>query len=267
MPGDLQKRLTAARLDRTHAFVTRVPGYHVDPRGAWLSLAPDDPATAPPDRTIQLYTVNPDVSADCAPDPLSHAFMSSCTVEQPGLAYFENGEHGYVLHRGTSVITIIASPAVDRGVLRAAVLAAVPAPGHDFYTTTVPGYRGQQATSQEVVFDLLDTIRATTDRFVELDVQDSAIDGCAMTPGCVDEGNGLRYFRAEDHQVYWCRHGTVDVRIIAGLAVDRGVLRDAALSAHPAADDELLALLPPAPDVPAPTLTGKLARFARHLLG
>lgn len=49
--------------------------------------------------------------------------------------------------------------------------------------------------------------------------------------------------------------------------MDRGVLRDGSHSAHPATDDELLALLPPASDAPSPTLTGKLAAFAKHLMG
>jgi hypothetical protein len=39
----------------------------------------------------------------------------------------------------------------------------------------------------------------------------------------------------------------MEVRVIGGLGVDRDVLRDAAVSARPATDDELMTMLLPAP--------------------
>lgn len=54
---------------------------------------------------------------------------------------------------------------------------------------------------------------------------------------------------------------------MGGLAVDRNLLRDAATSARPATDEELMTILPPAQPPDRDTFQERLAVFAKDLVG
>ena len=65
---------------------------------------------------------------------------------------------------------------------------------------------------------------------------------------CTSEGAGLTYVRREDGHGYVLRRGDVNVAVTGDVSVNRSLLRDAALAARPASQDELLRALPLPPD-------------------
>ena len=78
---------------------------------------------------------------------------------------------------------------------------------------------------------------------------------------CSIESDGSTYVRRVDTHEYVIRHSEVHVHVIGGLLVDRALLREVALAARPATDEELLRALPP------PPATGPLDILRRRLRG
>jgi hypothetical protein len=74
---------------------------------------------------------------------------------------------------------------------------------------------------------------------------DVAHGGFCEAATCTPEDPGLTYIRTEHPHGYVVRRGQVDVRVMALAEADRTLLRQAALSARPATDAELLRGLPP----------------------
>ena len=76
---------------------------------------------------------------------------------------------------------------------------------------------------------------------------------------CTPDGLALTYVRTEDQHGYVMHRGSVDVRVMGGLRVDRALLRQAVQAARPATDAELRRAVPQLPP------HGPLGRFAQWL--
>ena len=278
VPSELDTRLAAADVDRGEIFVTQIPGYH---RVQYQpTMEPDDPRSTPPERYLSLVAYPGDPTPDCLPNPNDTMLAGSpCTVEQPGLTYTVGvTTHQYFYRKGTMLLQLVGSIAVDRDLLRGAILTAVPTADPAIYTTEVDGYeatmQGMPPGTQFVPTDKTQVPMAT---YVEVSASRvPQAGGCAAfqnsgTPSpyleCVAESPDLHYERMADKHVYYAQHGSTEVRVIGGLDVDRDVLRHAAVSARPATDDELMTRLPPA-NTPAPaTFMDRLKEFANGLFG
>jgi hypothetical protein len=82
------------------------------------------------------------------------------------------------------------------------------------------------------------------------------------TTTCTPDGPGVTYVRMEDKHGYRVRRDQVDVEVFGGLRVDKALLRQAALAARPATDDELRRVLPPLkPSTPVDRLRRWLRQF------
>jgi hypothetical protein len=274
-PTEVNFRAAAAGRDRGDFFVTQVPGYHIGWQSGRFQLDPDDPAIIPLARDITLYTSLDDPTPDCAFNPRDPELQGhTCIVERPGLTYTKAVDaHGYFLRAGTTLIEIVGSPAVDQNLLRDAVLRAVPGPDPAIYTVDIPGYTSMKAGPRPgISFQQADKTQLPYARHVEIEVTRYPSAGqCAVFPDsqyleCVDEHPGLAYWRLTDKQMYVSQRGPVEVRVIGGLGVDRNLLRDAALASRPATDDELLTMLPPAPDRPT-TFMDSVKSFAKWVFG
>ncbi len=279
VPDEVDVRLAAADLDRGTVFVTDIPGYHRVPYQSVME--PDDPRSVPPERYVTLYAYPDDQTGDCAPgNPHDDVTpVSPCTVERPGLTYTVGVTHHQYFHRrGTLLLRIVGSIAVERDVLRDAVLTARPTANPGVHTTDIDGYEVVVQSEQHgTLFEPEDKTQLPSAKRVEVHASPGSEAGdCAAfrnstTPSpyleCVDERPGLYYRRLDDKHLYLARHGSVEVRVMGGLGVDRDVLRDAAVSARPATDDELMTILPPAPPPGTLSVVDRLAVFAKDLLG
>lgn len=277
VPDELAAQLAEAHVNRDEVFVVDIPGYHRLPRQS--VMRPDDPQAIPPDRDITLYAYPDDPAGDCVPSSYDLTATSPCVVERPGLAYTAGVvDHQYVHRKGTVLLRVVGSHAVGRDLLRAAVLAARPAAEPGVYTTDIDGYVAGPAATTGARFLVADV----TERPFATDVTVSASPGstegeCAdfrknapeHSPyvECVDERPGLYYRRMADKHLYLTRHGSLQVTVTGGLGVDRAVLRDAALSARRATDDELTAMLPPATPPPTTTFMDRARIWAKELVG
>lgn len=277
VPSELDARLDAARIDRRTVFVAEIPGYHRVPQQA--TMEPDDPAMIPPARYITLYTYPDDPTGDCQPNPRDSEMAGSpCTVEQPGLTYTVGVvNHQYFYRRGTVLLRIVGTLAVDRALLRDAILRASPTADPTVYTTDIAGYESVlPATASGMQFGFADRTQTPDAMNVEVSASSGQAAGeCeafaksdTQSPflECVTESPTLHYERLADKHVYFAQHGSVEVRVLGGLGVDRNVLRDAAVSARPATDEELMSMLPPAPP-PERSFMNSLKGFAKRLFG
>jgi hypothetical protein len=88
----------------------------------------------------------------------------------------------------------------------------------------------------------------------------------AQQAPCTIERPGLAYLEGPDKHEYYYRRGPLLVRIVGTRAVDRDVLRTAALSVRPATDDELLTELPLGPRQHR-SFMGVLKGFAKSVVG
>lgn len=206
VPDELDARLAAAHVERGGIFVTDIPGYHrVEHQ---RSFEPDDPGSVPPQRHLELLTHPDDATGDCQPDPRDSRLMGApCAVEEPGLTYTAGvTEHQYAHRRGTTRLRIVAPLAVDRAVLRAAILTARPTARPDRYTTEVDGYETMDVGAAPSVFlQVEDKAQLPMAKLVEISESPVPQAGtCAEfrnsgTPSpyleCVEERPGLHYER------------------------------------------------------------------------
>jgi hypothetical protein len=278
VPDELEARLEAANIDRGTVFVAGIPGYHRVPQpGSWM-LEPDDPQSVPANRYISLYSYPDDPTGDCRPNPHDTVVpVSPCTVERPGLTYTRGVvEHEYFYRKGTVLLRIVGPHAVDRKVLREAILTARPTDDPGVYTADVDGYESQPGSGSDTEFTPKDKTQVPLAKHVEVSASPVPHAGeCAafqrsgvVSPylECVDESPDLHYQRMADEHLYLAQHGATEVRVMGGLGVDRNLLRDAAVSARPATDAELMIILPPAPPTQRTFMDG-LKEFAKHLFG
>jgi hypothetical protein len=270
VPDDLDARLAAASLDRDEMFVADIPGYHRVPQQR--TMEPDDPGVIPPDRNASLYAYPDDPTGDCQPHPDDTVLAGSpCTVEQPGLTYTLGAvSHEYFHRKGTVLLRLVGTLTVSRDVLRDAILNARPTTTPGIYTTDIDGYEATELGGPPgMQFLPADKSQVPGAMYVEVSASrvPEAATCVAMYPDCVEERPGLYYHRLVDTQVYFARHGSLEVRVIGGLGVDRNLLRDAALSARPATDEELMTMLPPAPPPARKTFMERLTVFANDLFG
>ena len=149
-------------------------------------------------------------------------------------------------------------PAVDHDLLRAAALSlhlatADELGGHheqtgEYYAAAIPGYVGQvTGIPPGTLYAPADyTGNGTQTVSISLYVTYAASDSiCFGTTECTPDGAGLTYVRNEDTHGYAAGRDEVNVRVLGGLRVDKTLLRQAALDARPATDEELRRVLPP----------------------
>lgn len=275
VPDEVDARLAAAGLERAQVFVADIPGYHRVPQQRG-SMMPDDPRVIPPARYVSLVVHVDDPTGDCQPHPNGSVLADApCTVERPGLTYRVGVvEHEYFYRKGTVLLQLVGSLAVERDVLRDAVLAARPAGEHGSYTTEVAGFEGM-AHSTGMDFRLTD--RTLLPEAKNVSVSASAISDVGSCENfrkaggwspylvCEAERPGLHYRRTAENHTYLARHGAMEVQVTGGLGVDRSLLRDAALTARPATDDELMTMLPPGPPPDRSTFMARLKGLAKDL--
>jgi hypothetical protein len=273
---DLAARLAASNLHRDEVFVADIPGYHrVEFQLVW---EPDDPQSVPPARYISLVAYPDDPTGDCQPNPNDDLAAGTCVVEQPGLTYTTGvTQHEYYYRKGTVLLQIVGTLAVDRAILRTAVLNARPTDEPGIYTTDIAGYEAQkQGMPVGMSFSFADRTQTPDAKNLELWASSVPHAGdCAawatspeQSPylECVEENPGLHYERTANNHAYYAQHGSIEVRALGGLGVDRNLLRDAALSARPATDEELRTILPPVPPRER-TFMDRLKGLAQSLFG
>ncbi|NYH40383.1 hypothetical protein HNR22_000110 [Micromonospora jinlongensis] len=118
----------------------------------------------------------------------------------------------------------------------------------DLFVIDRPGCRVQPLGIPRVGYALADhTGCAAASVRVALHVTFAGQDPCFQAT-CTSEAAGLTYVRREDSHAYVLRRGDVNVEVAGGVSVSRSLLREAALAARPASEDELLRALPPLPD-------------------
>ncbi|MFI5832686.1 hypothetical protein ACIA5A_03315 [Micromonospora sp. NPDC051300] len=267
-PDELDARLAAADMRRETAYSVAVPGYrptdgrdYGDGRGGG-GFTPADPAAVPPDRYVTITTYDRVLPGErmCGQPNAQDSRLTwgSCTVEAGGLVYRHNEiEHGYQVPVGRRYVTVVGSPAVGHDVLRAAArtlrLATVKElGGHqeqtgDYYVATVPGYVGQVGgIPPSMIYAPADHLGSGGQSVaVTLYVTYASGDEvCLGATECRAEA-GLTFVRSADTHGYVARHDDMNVRVMGGLRVDRALLRQAALDARPATDEELRRALPP----------------------
>ncbi|WP_328375525.1 hypothetical protein OHQ88_13290 [Micromonospora zamorensis] len=265
-PDEVTERLRYATQDRRTAYVVEVPGYSpVDPAyGGALGggeFAPADLAAVPPARHVNVIAgpVVGDGRGECGQPHLDSApTVESCATEPGGAVYLRGVvEHGYQVTRGDRGVVVLGSLAVDRDLLRRATRTLRPATAvdlpteerpADLFVVDLPGYRAQPlGIPPGVGYAPADHTGGAASVRVALHVTFAGQDLCFQAT-CTPEGAGLTYVRREDSHAYVLRRGDVDVGVTGGVSVDRSLLRDAALAARPASEDELLRALPPPPD-------------------
>ncbi|WP_433553966.1 hypothetical protein ACQP08_12945 [Micromonospora zamorensis] len=265
-PDEVTERLRYATQDRRTAYVVEVPGYRpVDSAyGGALGggeFAPADPAAVPPARHVNVIAgpVVGDARGECGQPHLDSApTVESCATESGGAVYLRGVvEHGYQVIRGDRGVVVLGSLAVDRDLLRRATRTLRPATAvdlpteerpADLFVVDLPGYRAQPlGIPPGVGYAPADHTGGAASVRVALHVTFAGQDPCFQAT-CTSEGAGLTYVRREDSHAYVLRRGDVDVGVTGGVSVDRSLLRDAALAARPASEDELLRALPPPPD-------------------
>jgi hypothetical protein len=255
-PDELDTRLAAANLQRGEVFVADVPGYHRVPRQLSM-MEPDDPRSIPPNRYLTLVAHLDDTTGDCQPHPSDTVLAGApCTVEQPGLTYTLGvTTHQYFYRQGTVLLQVVGPLAVERAVLRDAIRTARPTAEPGIYTSDVDGYEAMKGGAPlGMAFHPNDKTQLPTAKYLEVSASRvPEADTCATFQDagvasqyleCVVERPGLHYQRMTDKHVYFAQHGALEVRVTGGLGVDRNLLRDAAVSARPATDEELRTMLP-----------------------
>ncbi|GIJ13195.1 hypothetical protein ACFFMR_25945 [Micromonospora andamanensis] len=265
-PGEVAERLRYAAQDRRAAYVVEVPGYRpVDSAyGGELGagdFVPADPAAVPPERHVNVIAgpVVGNARGECGQPHLDAApTVESCATEPGGVVYLRGVvEHGYQVTRGDRGVVVLGSLAVDRDLLRRATRTLRPATAvdlpteerpADLFVVGLPGYRAQPlGIPRGVGYAPADHTGNAASVRVALHVTFAGRHPCFQA-ACTSEGAGLTYVRREDSHGYVLRRGDVDVGVTGGVAVGRSLLRDVALAARPASEDELLRALPPPPD-------------------
>ncbi|PYC74965.1 hypothetical protein C7C45_03505 [Micromonospora arborensis] len=265
-PDEVTERLRYAAQDRRTAYVVEIPGYRpVDSAyGGALGageFAPADPSAVPPARYVNVIAdpVVGDARGECGQPHLDAAPAAESCATEPGGAVYLRGvvEHGYQITRGDRGVVVLGSLAVDRDLLRRATRTLRPATvgdlpteerPADLFVVDLPGYRAQPlGIPRGVGYGPADHTGGAASVRVGLSVTVAGQDPCVQA-ACTSEGAGLTYVRREDSHAYVLRRGDVDVGVTGGVSVGRELLRDAALSARPASEDELLRALPPPPD-------------------
>ncbi|MGC4749882.1 hypothetical protein ACLQ28_30110 [Micromonospora sp. DT201] len=265
-PDEVTERLRYAAQDRRAAYVVEIPGYRAidSAYGGELGageFAPADPAEVPPLRYVNVIAgpVVGDARGECGQPHLDAApTVESCATEPGGAVYLRGVvEHGYQMIRADRGVVVLGSLAVDRDLLRRATRTIRPATAvdlpteerpADLFVVDLPGYRAQPiGIPRGVGYAPADHTGGDASVRVALHVTFADQDPCFQA-ACTTEGNGLTYVRREDSHAYVLRRGDVHVAVTGGVSVDRSLLRDAALAARPASEDELLRALPPPPN-------------------
>ncbi|MEU5865066.1 hypothetical protein ABZ815_28120 [Nonomuraea sp. NPDC047529] len=280
-PDDLETRLSAGNLSRKTAYVVAIPGYRPDGNGYGDGLGasgfmPADPASVPPDRHITIAAYDRlMVGEDRCGQPTAldaHLPVESCTAEPGGLVYRQGPvEHGYQVRVGRRYVAVVGSAAVDHALLRSAARTLRPATARelgdqeqtgDYYAAKIPGYTPQLTGIPPGLIYTPADHTGNGAQTVRITMYASYVDGddvCFLAKECTTAGPGLTYVRKEDTHGYAMRRDTVTVQVLGGLRVDAKLLRQAALDARPATDDELLRTLP------SPTPSPGLDRFRQWL--
>lgn len=268
-PDEFEARLTANDVHRETAYAVAIPGYVPNDDldygnglgGGGFRIQDQD--AVPPDRylTITAYD-RVGASEQMCGQPTaqdSRLRWGRCVIEPDGLVYRHNEiEHGYQVPVGRRYVTVVGTPAVDRDLLRAAASSLRPATAAELggnqaqaggiYAATVPGYVGQATgTPPGMVYAPADRTGNGV-QSVAISLYVTYADGdsiCFRTVECVPDGHGLTYVRNEDTHGYAVGRDRMNVRVLGGLRVDRSLLRQAALDARPATDEELRRALPP----------------------
>ncbi|WP_432958351.1 hypothetical protein [Micromonospora haikouensis] len=124
---------SAALQDARDVFVADVPGYRGQPMGPppGMSYEPADHMSGPRSVVLTLTAVRAEFDAPC--------FQVRCTPEGGGLTYVRaEATHAYVLRRGGVDVQVTGGMAVDRALLRRAVLAARPATDEELLRALPP---------------------------------------------------------------------------------------------------------------------------------
>ncbi|GLW91211.1 hypothetical protein Aglo03_20270 [Actinokineospora globicatena] len=250
LPSDVDQRLAAAQLARESIVVTSVPGYHALPQLKSWQLEPDGADPYPPSPYVTLYSLVDTPGPDCAFDESDSRFPAvlTCTAERPGLAYIDGAAvtNAYI-HRVAGTQLLLTAPKyVDRAVLRDAILAARATDPPGTFTTTIPGYTVESANPSGTSFIPDDRTLLPGSGTIQVHTRPAPTsDDCPST--CERETPTLRYERDAYIHQYVLRTGPLEIIVQGGLAVPRDTLRTATQTAHPATDDDLRLILPPAP--------------------
>lgn len=267
-PEDLEARMSANGLSRETAYVVAIPGYSpinntgYGERLGGGSFLPTDPADIPPDRYITITahdSVTPGKQRCGQPvirdGPLRRG---SCTVEKDGLVHRHNStEHGYQVSVDDVYVTVVGTPAVGHDRLRAAArslhlatddeLGKTHEQNGEYYAAAIPGYEGQSTgIPASIRYSPADHSGNGAHRVaITLRVTYSGDEVCFSSTTCTPAGEGVTYLHREDEHGYMVRRAGVNVLVVGGLQVDKKLLRNAALDARPATDEELRRTLPP----------------------
>ncbi|MFF5232792.1 hypothetical protein [Dactylosporangium sp. NPDC000521] len=249
-------------------YVVSIPGYRpTDPSFGGVvgtrTFTPTDPAAIPQLRWItvvayarQYAVTDPGPCGETAYD--SSLRIAECTAEPDGWVYRRGVvEHGYQITSGQTLVVVAGPHVVDRQVLRAAAATVHPASPAELtalsfeeqqgiFFASSPGYiLRKQGIPPGVRLEPSDP--AASPQSVVIDVfSDLSEDTCGAAT-CTSEPGGLLYRRTEDTHGYVIARGHANVYAMGGLRVDKALLRQAALDARPATEDELRRSLPPPP--------------------
>ncbi|MET7425511.1 hypothetical protein [Dactylosporangium sp. NPDC005555] len=265
-PTAAQERLGQA--GRETLYVVSIPGYrpmdtsyggHVG-AGGFISEVPE---VIPPQRWITIVA-SPRGAAVDEPGPCGETARGAgldgagCTAEPDGWIYRRDGsEHGYQVTSGELLVVVAGPHAVDRQVLRAAAatvhsatpaeLSALNAVGKEgIHMADVPGYIAHVRGEPPGVTMEPANVPPPQNLLIDLSTA-LTVDMCGGAD-CTTEPDGLVYRRTDGRHGYVVRHGRVNISVMGGLAVDRTLLRRAALDARPATDEEILGSMPPVPE-------------------
>ncbi|MER7007292.1 hypothetical protein ABT297_30215 [Dactylosporangium sp. NPDC000555] len=274
-PDDLEARLAANNVQRETSYAVAVPGYQPNAGRDYgnglggASFFPMHPDPEPPARYVTI-TVSDRLAPGeqlCGQPTAQDSQLASgdCTIEPNGLVYRHNPPlHGYQVPFARFFVTVAGTPTVGQDLLRAAALSLRPASADEmggdredaglFVAATIPGYTGRMTEAPPGMrYDPVDRTDSGGDTGFTMEV--TYADGndiCLAATECKPEGADLTYVRLrmlgpsnpETHG-YVVRRGRVNVSVTGALRVDRTLLRQAALDARPATDDELRRALPP----------------------
>jgi hypothetical protein len=284
-PGEFDNRLAAARVHRETAYAVAIPGYLPADRDygngfGGGSFQPRNPSAIPPDRYITIIAYDRLLPGEqmCGQPTAqdSRLIWGDCAVEPGGLVYRHNViEHGYQVPVGQVYVTVVGTAAVEHDLLRAAALslhlatdaelAGQAKQTGEYFAAHVPGYVGQvtgippgmQYAPADHTGSGGQSVSITL--YVSYGGTDSI---CFGRTQCTPDGPGVTYIRMDDQHGYAVRHDQVEVQVMGGLRVDKALLRQAALDARPATDDELRRVVPPLkPFTPVDRLRHWLRQF------
>lgn len=266
-PEEFDARLALNGVSRETAYAVRISGYAPTNRDygdglGGANFAPTDRGAIPPDRYLTIMVSDRVLPGEqlCGQPTAQDARLAfgDCAIEPDGLVYRHNEfEHGYQVPVGPVYVTVAATLAVDRDLVRIAARSVHVATvdefgGHEqtgnYYAATVPGYTSQLAGAPAglVYLPADHTGNGAQSVAITLHATDALSESvCFDTTECTPDGAGLTYVRREDTHGFVLRRGRVNVRVLGGLRTDRALLRQATLDARPATDDELRRALPP----------------------